>query len=73
MTKIIGTENGVRKQVAEVDYRLRQGDNGWKIDDVIIDNVSLVANFRSQFQDVISNGGFDALMKLLRQKNASEK
>ena len=53
-----------------VDYRLRQRDGNWKIIDVIIEGVSLVSNFRSQFQDVLSNGGPDHLIALLRDKNA---
>lgn len=53
-----------------VDYRLRQKDGIWKIIDVVIEGVSLVSNFRSQFQDVVSNGGPERLLALLREKNA---
>jgi phospholipid transport system substrate-binding protein len=53
-----------------VDYRLRQRDGQWRIIDVIIEGVSLVSNFRSQFQDVVASGGPDRLISLLRDKNA---
>lgn len=53
-----------------VDYRLRQRDGTWKIIDVIIEGVSLVSNFRSQFQDVVASGGPERLLALLREKNA---
>ena len=53
-----------------VDYRLRQEDGGWKVIDVIIEGVSLVANFRSQFQEIVSNQGPQKLIDLLREKNA---
>jgi phospholipid transport system substrate-binding protein len=53
-----------------VDYRLRQTNGRWRIIDVIVEGVSLVANFRSQFQEIISNGGIDRLLQLLREKNA---
>lgn len=53
-----------------VDYRLRQIDGTWKIIDIIIENVSLVANFRSQFQEIISNGGPTRLLQILHDKNA---
>jgi len=53
-----------------VDYRLRQRDGSWRIIDVIIEGVSLVSNFRSQFQDVVASGGPDHLIALLREKNA---
>jgi phospholipid transport system substrate-binding protein len=53
-----------------VDYRLRERDGEWKIIDVIIEGVSLVSNFRSQFQDVVASGGPEQLLSLLREKNA---
>lgn len=53
-----------------VDYRLRQRDGQWKIIDVIVEGVSLVSNFRSQFQDIVTNGGPDHLLVLLKEKNA---
>jgi phospholipid transport system substrate-binding protein len=54
-----------------VDYRLRQRDGQWKIIDVIIEGVSLVSNFRSQFQDIVAQGGPERLLTLLADKNAS--
>jgi phospholipid transport system substrate-binding protein len=53
-----------------VDYRVRQEDGAWKAIDVIIEGVSLVANFRSQFQEIVSNQGPQKLIDLLREKNA---
>jgi phospholipid transport system substrate-binding protein len=53
-----------------VDYRLRQRDGRWKIIDVIVEGVSLVSNFRSQFQEIVTNGGPDHLLALLKEKNA---
>ncbi len=52
-----------------VDYRLRKTEDQWRIIDVVIEGVSLVANFRSQFQEIMSSGGADRLLKLLREKN----
>ena len=52
-----------------VDYRLRQRDGQWRIIDVIVENVSMVSNFRSQFQEIIANSGPDRLLRLLREKN----
>src|SRR5205085_6190468 len=54
-----------------VDYRLRQVNGEWKVIDLVIERVSLVSNFRSQFQDVMANGGIDRLLKLLHEKNAA--
>jgi phospholipid transport system substrate-binding protein len=70
-TRIMGLKDGVRQEIAKVDYRLRQKEGRWMIIDVTIDGVSLMANFRSQFQDIMTNGGIDRLLKLLREKNAT--
>jgi len=53
----------------EVDYRLRDRNGGWYVIDVIIEGVSLLSNFRSQTQEVISQEGPDALIRKLREKN----
>lgn len=55
-----------------VDYRLRTQGGEWKIIDFVIEGVSLVANFRSQFQDIMSNGGPEELLAALRRKTAEE-
>jgi phospholipid transport system substrate-binding protein len=54
-----------------VDYRLRrQADGSWRIIDFIIEGVSLVANFRSQFQGIVSARGPEGLLADLREKTA---
>jgi phospholipid transport system substrate-binding protein len=53
-----------------VDYRLRQEQGTWKVIDVIIEGVSLVLNYRSQFQEIVSNEGPAKLIELLKEKNA---
>ena len=52
-----------------VDYRLRQREGQWRIIDIIVEGISLVSNFRSQFQDIIAQGGPQKLIDLLREKN----
>ncbi len=53
-----------------VDYRLRQHAGEWKVIDMIVEHVSLVANFRSQFQEIIGSGGPDKLLQVMREKTA---
>jgi phospholipid transport system substrate-binding protein len=53
----------------KVDYRLRRFEAEWKMIDMIVEGISLVANFRSQFQDVISKSGPAKVIQLLREKN----
>jgi phospholipid transport system substrate-binding protein len=55
-----------------VDYRMRQKDGEWKVIDIVIEGVSLVANFRSQFQDLMAQGGAERLLSVLKQKTAEE-
>lgn len=70
-TRITGGKYKPGQEVAKVDYRLRLKDNQWKVIDLTIDGVSLVSNFRSQFQEIMSNGGIDKLLQVLRDKNAA--
>jgi phospholipid transport system substrate-binding protein len=66
-TKIVGGANNG----AIVDYRMRNGKDGWRIIDVVIEGISLVANFRDQFREVIARGGPEALLEKLKEKNAA--
>lgn len=52
-----------------LDYSLNKSDDGWKVFDVIVANVSLVTNYRSSFADEINKGGVDRLLKALQEKN----
>jgi phospholipid transport system substrate-binding protein len=67
-TRIVGGEN----DGALVDYRMRKREEDWKIIDVVIEGISLVANFRDQFRDVMGREGPSALLGKLREKNARE-
>src|SRR5262249_14796852 len=53
---------------AKADYRIRKSDAGWRGIDVIIEGVSLVQNFRSQAQEIVSAEGPDGLIQKLRAK-----
>ena len=67
MTKIL---RGGGAEDILVDYRLRRTGEAWRIIDIVIERVSLVANFRSQFQEIVSQGGPEKVLQLLRDKNA---
>lgn len=51
-----------------VVYRLHRADGKWKIYDVIAENISLVNNYRSQFNRVLSKSSFDELLATMKQK-----
>lgn len=65
--RVIGTVNGARQELATVDCRLRRKAE-WKVIDVSAAGVSVAALFRAQFQEIMANGGYDRLIKLLRDK-----
>ena len=61
----------VKSGDVKVDYRLRQKDGTWYVIDVIVEGVSIVSSYRTQFQEIIGQGGPERLLAELRQKNAS--
>jgi len=56
-----------------VEYRLIKEDGEWKAYDIVIEGVSLVSNYRSQFNRIIHSESYDALVKKLREKTIKEK
>jgi phospholipid transport system substrate-binding protein len=68
-TKIL-TKKG--EQIS-VNYRLRSAGNDWKVYDVVIENISLVNNFRSQFNRILANASFVELLKKLQSKSVEIK
>jgi len=52
-----------------VDYSMRKTDKGWKIYDIVIEGVSLVLTYRSEFDAVVKQDGIDGLIRRLGQKN----
>jgi phospholipid transport system substrate-binding protein len=52
-----------------IDYSMRKADGGWKIYDIVVEGVSLVLTYRSEFDAVVKQDGIDGLIKRLAQKN----
>lgn len=64
---VINQANG---QGIPIDYSLEKGaDGSWKAYDIIVAGVSLVTNYRDEFNTVIRDQGVDALVKQLQAKN----
>ena len=64
-TKII-TKNGTE---VPVDYRMIKRADRWLVYDVSIEGVSLVSNYRTQFNRIINNSGYNELVKKLQTKS----
>ncbi len=54
------------------EYRVRRKENGWFIYDVSIEGVSLVNNYRTQFNSIILKSSYEKLVKRLKAKAAEE-
>ena len=52
------------------DYAMRKTEQGWKIYDIVVEGVSLVLTYRSEFDGVVRQQGVDGLIKALASKNA---
>jgi phospholipid transport system substrate-binding protein len=54
-----------------VNYRLLKEDGTWKIYDVTVDAISIIANYRNQFNRVMNSKGYDTLIADLKAKQAA--
>ena len=64
----VRTELRSDKTTLPMDYRLSMKDGRWSAYDIIIDGVSLVSNYRSQFQKIIRESSYGELVKKLRER-----
>lgn len=51
-----------------IDYKLKFDNGSWRVYDVVIENIGLVANYRNEFSGIIRKEKFSGLMERLRQK-----
>ena len=56
-------------QPVPIDYAMEKTAAGWKVYDVMVGGVSLVANYRTEFNNVVRESGIDGLIKNLSAKN----
>jgi phospholipid transport system substrate-binding protein len=53
-----------------VVYKLRTRDQTWWVYDIVIEGVSLVNNYRTQFSDILAKSSFEGLVTKLKEKGA---
>jgi len=63
-TQMIG-----RPQPVAIDYGLINGPGGWKVYDVTVEGISLVAAYRDEFGGLVSSSGVPGLIEALKKKN----
>jgi phospholipid transport system substrate-binding protein len=61
--------NVPKEQVSvSIDYKLVKAGNQWKIFDVIVDDASLVDNYKYQFNSIITKHGYPELVSRINKK-----
>jgi phospholipid transport system substrate-binding protein len=58
-------------QPVPIDYSMEKTASGWKIYDVMVGGVSLVANYRTEFNNTVRESGIEGLIKNMHAKNRS--
>ena len=58
-------------QPVTIDYDMEKRSNGWKVWDVRVGGISLVINYRTEFDNLVREKGIDGLVKALQAKNSS--
>jgi len=56
-----------------IEYRLLKEDAGWKVYDVVIEGVSLINNYRTQFNKIIRENSYQELVKRMKNKEEEER
>lgn len=64
-TKVIVPKENVK---VDIEYKLKKDSNGWKVYDVVVDDASLVDNYRFQFDSIISKNGYGELVRRMQNK-----
>lgn len=67
--RVLATNSGGLQ--VPVTYEVRKDDDKWRIYDVVVDGVSVVATYRSAFASIVRRQGVDGLIEQLRDGNAT--
>jgi phospholipid transport system substrate-binding protein len=65
---LIASGDDPRAEKTEIEYKLQKKGKGWRVTDMVTDGVSLVSNYRSQFNKMITEDGWDVLMQKMKDK-----
>jgi phospholipid transport system substrate-binding protein len=65
-TKIV-TEN---RPPLSINYKLQSVDKEWQVYDLVIEDISVVNNYRSQFDRVIARSSFEDLVRVMKEKQS---
>ncbi len=68
--KTVEVRSSVLRKTSEIPiyYRVIMKDGSWRVYDIVIEGVSLVSNYRSQFKEILVNKPPESLLETLREK-----
>jgi phospholipid transport system substrate-binding protein len=68
--KTVEVQSTVLRRSAEIPiyYRVILQDGAWRVYDVVVEGVSLISNYRSQFREILANKPPESLLESLRKK-----
>lgn len=64
---------GGKDERLPVEYRLAYRQQRWRVDDVVLDGVSLATNYRAQFSRIIQTSSYETLVRRMQSKARQEK
>src|SRR5215470_1816287 len=67
-TKVISTKG----QETSIKYKLQLTGEEWRVYDIVVENISLVNNYRSQFQRILSTTSLDELIRRIKEKKVEK-
>ena len=59
-----------KREEVSINYKLHSIDNEWKVYDLVIEDISVVNNYRSQFDRVIARSSFEELVRVMKEKQS---
>jgi ABC-type transporter MlaC component len=57
-----------KEGLISIDYQLVRHDSNWRVQDILLDDVSLALNLQSQFNKVIVENSYTELLRRMREK-----
>ncbi len=64
-TKVVVPKENVK---VDIEYKMKKDPQGWKVYDVVVDDASLVENYRFQFDSIIAKNGYPELVRRMQNK-----
>jgi len=68
VSKVVKVKSAGKNTDAEIIYKMKKDPDGWRVWDVVTDEISLVKNYRTQFNKIITEQSYDALIKKMKSK-----